>query len=132
MRYTEAEMRSPRAPVFRRRAIVAVALIALVWCQVVAAAQACVMSQPDASAASSSTPAGSISDCAGGDSEAGGQECAASDATSDWHKLPVFAALPATAFFAAVTHEHAFFGPARFDVPQGRAPPRSQLCCWLI
>lgn len=117
--------------VFRRRAIVLVALVALVWCQVVAAAHACAMGQTAGSVAL----AASVADCASADdgNESEGSECPASDATSDWHKLPVFMALPASGILLAGAHDGpSLLGPARYDVPQGRAPPRPQLCCWLI
>lgn len=129
-------MSSPRArSVFRRRAIVLVALIALVWCQAVAAAHACAASKSASSGGETSAQIASMSDCtgSGGDIQAEAQQCPASDATPDWHKLPAFYALPSAGAFAAIaSHERGFLQLKRHELPQDRAPPRPQLCCWLI
>lgn len=59
--------------------------------------------------------------------------CPTSEAMPDWSKLSVLHALPVPNVFALVPAlERGFAGPVHHGLPRGRAPPRAQLCCWLI
>lgn len=119
--------------VARRRAFALVAMLMLVWCQIVASAHATTMVSMDGMGAGSDMAAmvgcDGLPDTDGDDSS----DCPTEDATSDFGKVPVFAALPPALPFAVV--HAADLGPVglvRYELPQGRAPPRPRLCCWLI
>jgi hypothetical protein len=124
-----------------RRAIALLAMVVLVWCQIAASAQGAAFARPDTGRPDAGTSAAKALDMAGmvGCHSAPDQHgqstshCASDHATSDHAKVPVLAALPPALPFALV---HAVErGPiewVRYRVPQGRGPPRSQLCCWLI
>ncbi len=72
-------------------------------------------------------------DDADGGSQQSDPPCPTSEAAPDWSKLAVFHALPLANSFALVAEsERGFAGPVHFGLPRGRAPPRAQLCCWLI
>ncbi len=64
---------------------------------------------------------------------AGGSDCPAEHATSDSGKLPVVAPLSAALPITGPgSHQRGLAGPHRYEWPQGRAPPRSRLCSWII
>lgn len=117
----------------RRRAFALVAVLMLVWCQIVAAAHATTMASVEAMDGSAEMAA--MVGCAGLPDTDGddASDCPTEDATSDAGNLPVFAPLPpAPAFALARAQDRGAVGLARYELPQGRAPPRSRLCSWLI
>lgn len=117
----------------RRRAFALVAVLMLVWCQIVAAAHATAMVGMDGSGGSAEM--GAMVGCEGLPDTDGddASDCPTEDATSDAGKLPVFLPLPAAPAFALVgATDRGPAGPGRYELPQGRGPPRSRLCCWLI
>lgn len=117
----------------RRRAFALVAMLVLVWCQIVASAHATSMVGMDGMDGSAEMAAmvgcDGLPDTDGDDAS----DCPTEDATPDAGKLPVFAPLPPVPAFAlARAQNRSSVGLARYELPQGRAPPRSRLCCWLI
>lgn len=120
---------SPRM-LARRRAFALVAMLILVWCQIVASAHATTMVGMGGSAdMAAMVGCDGLPDTDGDDAS----DCPTEDATSDIGKLPVFAALPPALPFGVVrTAELGPVGLVRYELPQGRAPPRPRLCCWLI
>lgn len=114
----------------RRRAFALVAMLVLVWCQIVASAHATSMVGMDGSAEMAAmVGCDGLPDTDGDDAP----DCPTEDATPDAGKLPVFAPLPPVPAFAlARAQNRGSVGLARYELPQGRAPPRSRLCCWLI
>lgn len=109
----------------RRPLIVWLCLLALVWCQVAMAAQACTGGEPEAGV-----------DCHGAmadeDSESGDSpECPTQDATPDLGKLPTIAPLPGNASFLRVANAR-----SRFDdvatLPGARAGPHVATLCQLL
>lgn len=117
----------------RRRAFALVAMLVLVWCQIVASAHATSMVGMDGMDGSTEMAAmvgcDGLPDTDGDDAS----DCPTEDATSDAGNLPVFAPLPpAPAFALARAQDRGAVGLARYELPQGRAPPRSRLCSWLI
>lgn len=119
----------------RRRAFVLVCVVALVWCQMVVAAHASSMAVAQLAADQVAAQMALMPDC--DDPDGGEQEskshCPTAEAMPDWSKLTVLHALPMANLFALVPDaERGFAGPVHFGLPRGRAPPRAQLCCWLI
>lgn len=118
----------------KRRAFALVAMVLLVWCQIVAVGHATTI----AGMAESSEPSVEMSAMVGCDGlmDAAGDnasDCPSEGATSDFAKQPVFAALPPAAAFALMRmSEHGVAELVRYQLPQGRAPPRTRLCSWLM
>ena len=123
--------RTARTPA-RHRSLMLLVMLVFVWCQAVATAHA--SASAFATVAGTSTPMEAMPGCDGmpADADLGGTDCPAEDATSDGAKLPVFLPLPAQAYALVHVHRTAPAALARYAVPQGRAPPRPRLCCWLI
>lgn len=115
-----------------RRAFALLVMLMLVWCQIVASAHATTMVSMDGMGAgdmAAMVGCDGLPDTDGDDSS----DCPTEDATSDFGKLPVFAALPPALPFGVVrTAELGPVGFVHYELPQGRAPPRSRLCSWLI
>lgn len=126
-------LRLPTRMLARRRAFALVAMLVLVWCQIVASAHATSMVGMDGMDGPAEMAAmvgcDGLPDTDGDDAS----DCPTEDATPDSGKLPVFAPLPPVQAFAlARAQVSGSVGLARYELPQGRAPPRSRLCCWLI
>lgn len=110
-------------------------MLVLVWCQIVAAAHATSMMTTNMAAEDAAAEMVAMTGCDGlPDTDLdGGSDCPAEDATSDWGKIPVFAPLPPAMPFALVDQHGAVPATSiRYELPQGRAPPRPRLCSWLI
>lgn len=135
----------------RRRALSLVVMLVFVWCQIAAVAQSSVttvgavrgshVTAPMTDMAGAAKVAAKASDMtapmvgchgAGDPGDDGDSKCPSKHATSDWAKLPVFLPLPPAPFALVRAHERAAVGVVRYELPQGRAPPRSRLCSWLI
>lgn len=125
----------------RRRAFALLAVVVLVWCQIAASAQGGALLRPDAGGAHAALTVTKAADMAGmAGCQAAPDEhgpstshCASDHATSDHAKVPVIAALPPALPFALIyAIERGPVELVRYRVPQGRGPPRSRLCCWLI
>lgn len=119
----------------KRRALVLVCLVALVWCQMVVAAHASTMAVSQLAADQIAAQMALMPDCddADGGEQKSKSHCPTAEATPDWSKLSVLHALPLPNVFALVpATERGFAGPVHFGLPRSQAPPRSQLCCWLI
>lgn len=118
----------------RRRAFALAAMLVFVWCQIVAVTHASTMPAADLAGSHAAEMAGMVG-CDGlpdTDSD-GDSDCPTEDATSDVSKLPLSLPLPPAAPFAlVVARDQCPCGMARYELPQGRAPPRSRLCSWLI
>lgn len=119
----------------RRRTLVLGCLLSLVWCQLMAFAQASSMAvgqfASDERAAQMALMPG-CDDSDNGDQQRG-PHCPPSEAMPDWSKLTVLLAPPIPNVFALVPAlERGFSGPVHYGLPRGRAPPRAQFCCWLI
>jgi len=119
--------------VARRRAFALVAMLMLVWCQIVASAHARTMVSMDGMGAgnhmAAMTGCDGLPDTDGDDAS----DCPSEHASSEIAKLPIFAALPPALPFEVVrTAERGPVALVRHELPQGRAPPRPRLCCWLI
>lgn len=123
--------RTARTPL-RDRSLMLLVMLVFVWCQAVATAHA--SASAFATLAGTSTAMEEMPGCDGmrADADHGGTDCPAEDATPDGAKLPVFLRLPAQAYALVHVHRTAPAALARYALPQGRAPPRSRLCCWLI
>lgn len=122
--------RTARVPI-RHRSLMLLVMLVFVWCQAVATAHASSMTY-----ATTAEPSAMLDmpGCDGmlGETDDGDTDCPAEDATSDWGKLPTFLPLPPQTFALVHAHRTAPAAFARFALPQGRAPPRPRLCCWLI
>ncbi|WP_133500044.1 hypothetical protein [Cognatilysobacter terrigena] len=125
----------------RRHALALLAMLVLVWCQIAASAQPGAFFRLDGAGVVSAATVTKAADMAGmvgcqGASDEQGlstSHCASDHATSDHAKVPVIAALPPALPFALVyAVERGPVELVRYRVPQGRGPPRSRLCCWLI
>ncbi|MCI1709706.1 MAG: hypothetical protein LKM32_11670 [Chiayiivirga sp.] len=111
----------------RRPLIVWLCLLALVWCQVAMAAQACTGGEPVAGA-----------DCHGvmadEDADSGGSpECPTQDVTPDLGKLPTVAPLPGQTVFLRVVDGRSLRFNDFATLPGARAGPHvATLCQRLI
>ena len=115
----------------RRRALIWVAMLVLVWCQSVAMVHATTMTLD---AHTTGVEMAAMTGCdglpdAGGDTS----DCPSEDATADVGKLPLLTALPLPTAFSLIRAQGAETASlVRRQIPQGRAPPRTRLCSWLI
>lgn len=119
----------------RRRTLVLVCLITLVWCQGLAFARASSMAVAQLAGDPVAELMSVMPDCDDADSGEPQSKppCPTSEAAPDWSKLAVLHALPLGNLFALVADsERGFAGPVHYGLPRGRAPPRALLCCWLI
>jgi hypothetical protein len=109
----------------RRPWIVWLCLLALVWCQVAMAAQACDGTQPMAG-----------TDCHGQmadqDDLGDGPDCPTQDATPDLGKLPTFAPLPGQPVFLLVADNRASSFDGFATLPGARAGPHVATLCQLL
>lgn len=126
--------RTPRLPA-RRRAIVLVCLAALVWCQMAVASHASSMTLAQLAADQVAAQMALMPGCH--DTDGGDQEsqshCPTTEAMPDWSKLSALHAVRIPHGFALEpVVERGFSGQVHYGLPRGRAPPRAQLCRWLI
>lgn len=109
----------------RRPWIVWLCLLALVWCQVAMAAQACDGGQPTAG-----------TDCHGRmadlDDPDAAPECPTQDATPDLGKVPIFAPLPGQPVFLRVADDRASCFDGFATRPGARAGPHVATLCQLL
>lgn len=119
----------------RRRTVVLVCLVALVWCQMSAFAHAGSMTVAQVEADPSAGQMTFMPSCndVDGDGPESDTPCPTSEAAPDWSKFGALHALPPGNFLALVPDSRrGFAGPVHYGLPRGRAPPRAQFCCWLI
>ena len=109
----------------RRSLIVWLCLLALVWCQVAMAAQACHGGMPTAG-----------TDCHGQMADQDGvgdaPECPTHDVTPDLGKLPTFAPLPGQPIFLGVADRDASGCESNETKPVARAGPHVGTLCQLL
>jgi hypothetical protein len=116
----------------RHRALALMAMLMFVWCQMMAAAHAYGMAAADGRSAVDMADMAGCEGLPDKDSD-GASDCPTQDSTSDGGKIPLFFPLPPSATRGVVRAcDHGLPALARHQLPQGRAPPRSRLCSWLI
>lgn len=119
----------------RIRALALMASVVLVFCQIAAVVHATNFAVTDIARDQAAADMARMVGCDGlPDVDGnGGSDCPSEHATSDSGKLPVVAPLPAALPIApASVLQIGLASPDRYDWPQGRAPPRSRLCSWII
>mgnify|MGYP000568953973 CR=1 FL=1 len=110
----------------RRPLIVWLCLLALVWCQVAMAAQACDGERPMAGADCHGAMA------EGNDELVGSPECPTQDVTPDLGKLPTFAPLPGQPAFLRVVGGRSLCFDDLATLPGARAGPHVATLCQLL
>lgn len=116
-------------------ALALMASVVLVFCQIAAVVHATSFAVADIARDQTAADMARMVGCDGlPDTDGNGSsDCPSEHATCDSGKLPMVAPLPAAlAFSPASSHQTGLAGAHRYDWPQGRAPPRSRLCSWVI
>lgn len=119
----------------RQRAIALTAVVVLVCCQIAAVVHATNFAVAGIALDQTTGDMAQVVGCDGLPDENGdgGSDCPTEHATADSGKLPLLAPLPAALPFAPARRSQTFLASRhQFEWPQGRAPPRTRLCSWLI